>query len=254
MRWLQRAQTLAVAAACGLLFSECTQGAGERRLRVFASSSLTAPFKEIADAFMARHSNVVVDLHFAGTPRLVVQLREGAPAGVFASADAHSMERVIAQPGIRCTEPVVFAHNQLAVVVAAGAAGRVRTLTDLAAENVRVLLCAPDVPAGRYAREVLDRAGLQVRSLSDEPNVRSVLTKVALGEVDAGIVYLTDTKGADPDRVRTVPIPARVNAVATYPIVAFEGEDEGAQGQAFIAFVRSAEGRAILDKAGFSVP
>jgi molybdate transport system substrate-binding protein len=201
---------------------------------VFAAASLTAPFEQLAAAFAQRHPDHGIDLHFAGTPRLVLQLREGAPADVLAAADETNMQQVVAA-GSTLSPPVVFAHNRLTIVVAKGNPKAVRGLADLARDDLRVVLCAAAVPAGRYARQLLARAGVVVHSRSDEPSVKAVVSKVALGEVDAGIVYVTDV-------------------VATYPIAVLNGGHHRDIAAEFVAFVLSADGRAILRRHGFASP
>ncbi|MEZ5963136.1 MAG: molybdate ABC transporter substrate-binding protein [Planctomycetota bacterium] len=219
---------------------------------VFASASLTAPFRELVREFERRRPGRAVDLHFAGTPQLVMQVREGAPADVFAAADDASMRRVV-DTGWVASAPVPFAGNRLTIVVAKGNPRHIGGLADLARQGLRVVLCGPEVPAGRYARQALSRAGVTVESVSDEPSVKAVVTKVALGEVDAGIVYATDVTDAVGEVV-AVPIPEASNVRATYEIALLSGGHARADGAAFLAFVTSADGRAILGRFGFAGP
>ncbi len=236
-----------------LLLAACRDpaGAGAPAL-VLAGALLTAPFQALAEEFMRRAPGHAIELHFAGTPRLVMQLREGAPADVFASADDANMQRVVAT-GRGARAPAVFAQNRLAIVAAAGNPRDVSGLADLGRGDLVVVLCGPEVPAGRYAREALSRAGVPVRSASDEPSVKAVVAKVRLGEADAGIVYATDAEEAG-DSVHAVALPAEHDVVASYPIVALTGGPNPAAGEAFVAFVRSADGRAVLRRFGFEVP
>lgn len=224
--------------------------ADARAVRVFAASSLTAPFTELARAFEAAAPGGRVELHFAGSPQLVVQLREGAAADVFASADTATMQRVVAMGGVD-GEPLVFARNRLAIVVGRGNARGIRGLADLARAEVKLALAAPDVPAGRYARQALAKAGVAVRSLSDEPNVKALVAKVQLGELDAAIVYATDVRGPD---VEGVAIDPAYDVVAEYVIARLRAAAAGPAGAAFVAFVRSEAGRAILQRHGFVLP
>lgn len=239
--------------ALSLLTAGCSD-ASTRRVRVFAASSLTAPFEELADAFERARPGVKVDLHCTGTPRLVLQLREGASADVFASADGAQMQRVV-DVGQTRSAPSTFASNTMAIVTRAGNPLGIAGLEDLEEPKVSVLLCSPDVPAGRYARQALERAGVEVRSRSDEPSVRAVVSKVRLGVADAGIVYRTDTRsGTAGIDVVNVTIPAQHNVQAHYPIAPLTTGEQPALGDAFVAFVLGPEGQAILSSHGFGKP
>lgn len=235
----------ALAAACGP-----APGAASARVRVFAAVSLAAPFEAIAREFERRQPGGRVELHFGGTPQLVLQLREGAAADVFASADPVQMEKVVALRQVRGA-PREFARNRLAIVVGKGNPKAVQGLGDLARADLKVALCGPEVPAGRYARRAIAEAGVQVHSVSDETSVQALVGKVQLGEVDAGIVYATDVRGA---AVTAVPIPPGADVVASYPIAVLGAGPEAAGGEAFVAFVLSAAGREILAAHGFLLP
>ncbi|MBL9075931.1 MAG: molybdate ABC transporter substrate-binding protein [Planctomycetes bacterium] len=236
-----------------LLLAACGSGdsaAAPRRVVVFAASSLTAAFEALATGFEQRHPGVDVELHFAGTPQLVLQLREGAPADVFAAADTVHMQKVVAA-GRTAAAPATFARNGLAIVVAAGNPKGVASLADLARGDLRVALCGPEVPAGRYARQALAQAGVTVRSLSDEPNVKALLGKVRLGELDAGIVYRTDTR--DPG-VTGIDLAAAHDVVAEYPIAALTNGPAADLAGAFVGYVCSADGARVLAGFGFRGP
>lgn len=245
--WLLRLLCVApfLLAACG--------GADRRHVAtVFAASSLTEAFQELAAAFESEHPEIEIRLHFAGTPQLVLQLREGARADLFASADRHQMEEARRNDSVR-GESVVFARNELVIVTESGNPHRVESLADLARSDLRVLLCGPSVPAGRYARELIDRAAVDVRPVSEEPNVKSVIQKIALGEADVGLVYRTDAAAAG-DEVASVEIPVGQNVEATYPIASVgEGDADSAAGR-FLAFALSDAGRSILGEHGFLAP
>ncbi|MCK5942080.1 MAG: molybdate ABC transporter substrate-binding protein [Planctomycetes bacterium] len=243
---------LARLAAAALLSATGCAGDDRPVVRVFAAASLAAPFEQLADAFAARRPEVRVELHCAGTPQLVLQLREGAPADVFASADLVQMQNVV-DAGRAATAPRPFASNHLIIVTPPANPRGVTSLQDLARDDVTVLLCGPNVPAGRYARMALERAGVAVRSVSDEPSVRAVVSKVRLGVADAGIVYHTDALAAG-DAVHAVPIAPHFDVPATYPIVAVANGVGAARGQEFVAFVLGPEGRAILSRHGFAAP
>ncbi len=235
-------------AACG---EPASGGAGApAAVRVFAASSLAAPFEAVARAFEAAHPGLTVELHFAGSPALVLQLREGAACDVFASADETNMQRVV-DAGVAAGVPVPFAGNRLAIVVRAGNPQRVEGLADLARADLKVALCGPEVPAGKYARDALRKAGVTVVSRSDEANVRALVAKVHLGELDAGIVYATDTRLAG---VTGIALPAEHDVVASYPITVIKSGENHDGGSSFLAFVRGAVGQAILREHGFGPP
>ncbi len=226
--------------------------ASERPTMIFAAASLTTPFLALAKEFERLHPDERLDLHFAGTPQLVLQLREGAPADVFAAADEVNMQRVV-DAGIVASTPRPFASNRLAIVTAPGNPKGIRDVAGLARPDARVALCGPEVPAGRYARQMLAKAGVAVRSVSDEPSVKAVVSKVQLGEVDAGVVYVTDATDAGA-RVALVPIADEHGVVASCPIAVLSAGTNRASGEAFVAFVRSLEGQRILRSFGFSGP
>jgi molybdate transport system substrate-binding protein len=245
-RTLLAACFIALAAACG-------RNAGSRArtvVRVFAAASLTAPFQAIAAAFERAHAGQVVELHFAGTPQLALQIREGAAADVFAAADQPNMQKVV-DAGEVDGAPVEFARNRLAIAVPAANPRRLGRLSDLGRADLKVALCGPDVPAGRYAREALRKAGVTVRSVSDEPSVKALVSKVQLGELDAAIVFVTDATATG---VRGLPLDPAHDVVASYPIALLAGAGNRAAGAAFVAFVRGADGRALLAAHGFELP
>lgn len=245
---------LLAVAFLALLASGCGSdtAATQRPAVVFAAASLTAAFEELQREFERTNAGAAVELHFAGTPQLVLQVREGAPADVFASADRVNMHRVV-ETGRVVGEPATFATNRLAIVVAPANPRSIGSLAHLAREDLRVVLCGPEVPAGRYAREALAKAGATVRSVSDEPSVKAVVSKVAFGEADAGIVYVTDAASAE-GAIEAVAIPAEQNVVGTYPIARLAGGRNGEVGERFVAFVRSPAGQAVLARFGFGPP
>lgn len=235
---------LALAAGCG------GARAPVPAITVFAAASLAEPFTAIAARFTAAHPGRTVDLHCAGTPQLVLQLREGARADVFASADQPNFDKVVAL-GLVAGAGLEFARNELAIAVAPGNPFRIAGLADLARAGLRLALCGPEVPAGRYARQALARAGVEVRCVSDETNVKALVAKVRLGELDAAIVYATDVRGGG---VAAVPIAAPANVVASYPISVLRAGRDRAGGELFVAFVRSPAGRQVLAEHGFVLP
>jgi len=216
---------------------------------VFAAASLTDAFSEIGTAFEAAHPDVALTFSFAGSSDLVAQIDEGAPADVFASADQANMAALTAAAG----QPVVFATNALEIITAPGNPEGIADVADLADSDLVVVACAPEVPCGRYADQVLDAAGVTVTPKSYEENVRGVTNKVTLGEADAGIVYRTDVLAAGDD-ASGVAIPADVNVVAEYPIVATTEAPNPEGAAAFIDFVLGPQGQAILGRHGFTGP
>lgn len=230
----------------------------EGEVIVSAASSLTDAFSELADAFKAKHPDVAVELNFGSSSSLATQIVEGAPAGVFASANQTQME-VVAAAGL-ARDPRVFAQNRIVLVVPSDNTD-IQAFADIAAPGVRLVLAGAEVPVGDYARQAIAAADVAVPGFADaalanlvseEANVRAVLTKVELGEADAGVVYETDA-AISGEAVRVVTIPAEFVVPAVYPI-AEVGEDPSEVAQAFVAFVLSPEGQAILAKYGFSAP
>jgi molybdate transport system substrate-binding protein len=218
-------------------------------IKVFAAASLTAAFTEIGQQFTAANGGSKVTFNLAGSQALATQIQQAAPADVFASADTTNMDKVT---GLVNT-PQNFASNQLQIVVEQGNPKSVASLEDLADPNLKVVLAAPDVPAGKYAGEILGRAGVTVKPVSEEDNVKAVVTKVSLGEADAGIVYVTDVT-AGGDKVEGVEIPEDQNVLATYPIATVKASKARDQAQAFLDLVLSAEGQQVLKEYGFLPP
>lgn len=221
-------------------------------LVVFAASSLTESIGELAEAFEDRHPAVTVVASFAGSSTLATQILEGAPADVFAAADERSIERLTSAGAVDGASRVM-ALNRPAIVVAEGNPLGISGLDDLTDPDLVVVLCAPDVPCGGYAEQVLDRARLAMQPDSLEPSVRSVVTKVALGEADAGIAYATDVVAAD-DLVDGVAIDERANVTASYPIVVSAEAPNPPAAAAFVELALGETGREILARHGFSLP
>lgn len=215
---------------------------------VSAAASLSVAFGELEAAFEESNPGVDVVLNLGASSALREQILEGAPVDVFASADTANMDAVVAVD--LADTPVVFARNALEIVVPAGNPGGVVGPESFADESLLVGLCAEDVPCGRLAREALAAAGVTAAVDTNEPDVRALLTKVAAGELDAGIVYVTDVAAAR--GVEGIEIP---DAVATdYPIVVLRAAAHPEGAASFVDFVLSAEGRAILAAHGFELP
>ncbi len=225
-------------------------------LRIFAASSLTEAFQEMADAFEDASPGTDAVLVFAGSQVLRLQIEQGARADIFASADPRHMES-LAQEGL-VTGPRLLAENELVVIVPPGNPAGIEAFADLAGAD-RVVIGTPNVPVGAYAREVLRRAeavgalpgfeeAVMRRVVSEESNVRQVRAKVELGEADAALVYRTD---AVPGRVTTVQVPPRANVRARYLIGVVAGTRNPAAAERWVAFASSPEGRRILSRHGF---
>jgi molybdate transport system substrate-binding protein len=216
---------------------------------VFAAASLTDAFSALGASFHGANAGVTVRFNFAGTPTLVTQIEQGAPADVFASADTTNMDKLKGD-GFTTGTPQVFARNKLEIVVAPGNPKGITGLADLARGGLIYITEAPTVPAGKYALQALKIAGVTVTPKSLETDVKSVVSKIELGEADAGIVYTTDITAAG-SKVAGVPIPDADNVIATYPIVAVKASTNAPAANAFIAYVLSSSGQAKLQSFGF---
>jgi molybdate transport system substrate-binding protein len=248
------AAVLAVAAlalaACGGSDEPSGGSSGSsNEIKVFAAASLTAAFTELGQRYSSANGGTKVTFNFAGSQALATQIQQSAPADVFASADTANMDKVKDLVGT----PQNFASNLLAIVVEKGNPKGVEGLDDLGDSDLKVVLAAEEVPAGRYAKQVLDKAGVSVTPVSQEDNVKAVVTKVSLGEADAGIVYVTDVT-AGGDKVEGVDIPETQNVLATYPIATVKAGKAQDKAQAFVDLVRSAQGQRVLEQFGFLPP
>lgn len=220
-------------------------------LTIYAAASLTSSFDELAKKFHALHPGVTVKpIDYDGSSTLATQLQHGAPADVFASADDANMAKVAS---LIDGKPTVFASNTLEIAVQPGNPKKITRLTDLAAPDLTVVLCAPQVPCGTASHTLLDSDHVTVQPASEEQNVTAVLTKVKAGEADAGLVYVTDVAAAD-GAVDGVKIPDAAKAVNEYPIATMKAGPNRPAGKAFARFVLSATGQKILASYGFARP
>lgn len=226
-------------------------GGLEGTITVFAAASLTDAFDEVAAAFEDEHPGVAVEANYGASSSLREQILAGAPADVFASANLSNMDQVV-EAGAAAGHPETFAHNVLEIVVPAGNPAGVTDLADFADDGLLLGLCAKEVPCGQFGREALANAGVTPAIDTDEPDVRSLLTKVESGDLDAGIVYHTDVLAAG-DAVEGVAIPGDDNVVAEYPIAALSESDDLDAAEAFVAFVLSDAGQEILESQGFEI-
>ncbi len=235
---------LLLVTACG-----ATDTAGKKTLVVHAAASLRASFTELVAVFEAEHEDVDVKLSLGGSADLVTQILEGAPADVFASADTATMDRL----GDRAVEPVDFATNTLQIVVPPGNPAGIETLDDLADPDLDLVVCASEVPCGRATESLAAASGLELEPDSREQSVTDVLGKVAAGEAEAGVVYVTDVAAAG-GAVEGITVPEAADVVNTYPITVVEGTRHEELARAFVELVRSETGRRVLRDAGFGVP
>lgn len=215
---------------------------------VFAAGSLAEAFTDLADE--VEGSTVV--LNAGGSQQLARQILDGAPADVFAAADQRQMD-VVADAGLLAGDPQVFASNELALAVEPGNPREVRSLADLARRDLSVVLAAPDVPVGRYARQALDAAGVDVEPVSLELEVRDVVRRVALGEADAGIVYASDVRRSE-GRIDGVALPETKAVDIRYPVAALRDAPNPAGAAAFVDLILSERGRAVLAEHGLTAP
>ena len=218
-------------------------------LTVLAAASLTDAFTKIGADLHRKYPGIASTFSFAGSPTLVTQIQQGAPADIFAAADQANMQKVVTG-GFASGTPAVFAHNKLEIAVQAGNPKRITSLSDLANPAVKVDVCAPGVPCGAYSTTTFGKAGIKVTPVSQEQDVKSVLTKVGLGEADAGIVYVTDVRSAG-SQVEGVAIPDALNTTAEYPIVELKTTQSEPAAKAFVDYVLGAQGQQVLADLGF---
>jgi molybdate transport system substrate-binding protein len=253
---------LLVAVSGGVTASEVPRI--QRELTIFTAASLADAFKEMAAQIEQANPGTRLTFNFAGSPTLRTQLAQGARADVFASADEPNMHGA-EKDGTISGGPQIFARNLLVVVVPAKNPAGIYTLQDLAKPKLKLVLTNKDVPVGNYARQALEKLSqdasygpdfakrVLANLVSEETNVKQVASKVQLGEADAGIVYSTDVTPALGDAVRVIQIPPEFNVIAKYPIAAVKGANNEAGARAFIAYVLSPAGQAILARHGFLV-
>lgn len=253
-----------VLAACGGATGNTGQPApGPVTLNVFAAASLTESFNEIGQKFQSANAGVKVVFNFAGSQALEQQIASGASADVFASADQANMQKATDANLVGGAQ--IFVKNRLVVILPASNPGNITSLNDLAKKGVKIDIEAPSVPAGKYSLQVLDNmaksadygaayeTAVKANFVSQEDNVKAVVQKVQLGEVDAGFVYRTDVTAAVSDKVKVVDIPDNFNVIAEYPIAVTKKAAHADQAQAFLKYVLSQEGQAIMAKYNFIV-
>lgn len=240
--------------------STATPEPAPQTLTVFAAASLTDAFTEIGTAFDAANPGVTTTFNFAGSQALRTQIEEGAPADVFASANSKEMDTLVTDTFVAANVAQVFLTNKLVVILPADNPAALEKLEDLANSDIKIVLAAEEVPVGKYARQSFDlmdaffgtgfKDKVLANVVSNENNVKQVVTKVQLGEADAGIVYTSDAIAA-PD-LKTIEIPADLNIIAKYPIAPLVKSENADLATKFIEYVLSAEGQAVLVKWGFA--
>ncbi|TAJ47040.1 MAG: molybdate ABC transporter substrate-binding protein [Herbiconiux sp.] len=263
--------TAAMAAAMTLALAACASGGAssdapattaapspsaaalEGSITVYAAASLTSTFTELATRFEAAHPGVTVELNFAGSSDLVTQITEGAPADVFASADEKNMAKLTDVGLIDAAVPVDFATNVLQIAVPPTNPAGVASFADLAEPDTKVVICAAQVPCGAATVKVEEATGVTLSPVSEESSVTDVLGKVASGEADAGLVYVTDVAAAG-DTVRGIAFDESGEAVNVYPIAPVTATKNPDAAQAFIDFVTGGVGQGVLAAAGFGTP
>src|SRR4030042_1884464 len=242
--------------------SENPGAAQTRELTVFAAASLTDAFEEIGNAFEAANPGVKVNFNFAGSQILRTQLEQGAAADIYASADHKNMDALIEENLVIANSYHDYTSNGLVVVLPPGNPAKLESLKDLANPDIKLVLADESVPAGKYARQILFNMSqnpeygkdfetdVLANVVSNETDIRQVVTKVELGEADAGIVYVSDAVAA-PELI-TIPIPVQFNIIAKYPIAILANSSNPGLAGSFIAYLISPAGQAILDKWGFN--
>ena len=220
-------------------------------ITVFAASSLKESFTKLGKQFDALHPGDKVTFSFGPSSGLATQIVSGAPADVVASASTKNMQQVVTAGD--ASGPSDFAKNIMEVAVPPSNPAKITSVNDLAKSSVKVALCQPLVPCGVTAAKVFANAKIVVKPVTLEPDVKSVLAKVELGNVDAGMVYVTDVLAAG-SKVKGVVIPATVDASTTYPIATISKSSQAATAQAFVTYVLSPAGQSVLTAAGFEKP
>ena len=247
---------------CAPATESLTSAPESRGLTVFAAASLADAFTEIGKNFEAANPGVTVTFNFAGSQALRTQIEEGAPADVFASASGKEMDTAVAGKFVADGTPRVFLNNKLVLILPADNPASVTKLEDLARSGLKLVLAAEEVPVGNYARQSLDlmngafgtdfKDRVLANVVSNEDNVKQVVSKVQLGEADAGIVYTSDAVAAP--ELKTVEIPTELNVIARYPIAPLVKSANADLAASFVEYVFSAEGQAVLAKWGFAPP
>jgi molybdate transport system substrate-binding protein len=249
-------RTISIGIATGLLFtlSACGRSDSKVNIDVYAAASLATAMTSIASAFESAEPDIHLVLNFAGSATLVEQIKQGAPADVVVFADDKQMNDLVENGNVNKDSVTTIATNTLTLVVEKGNPLNIKNVSALASQQIRTVLCDVAQPCGKYAAQVLERAKITVQPRSWETSVSGVTQKVASGEADAGIVYITDAL-ANASKLDAVPIDASINVVNNYPIASLAELSTTAQkaAQTFINFVMG-DGQKILNDFGFVSP
>ncbi len=247
---MRRLASLVMVPIFGLVFAGCASSDDTTTsLRIAATSSLTEVFNDIGEQFMLANPDITIAFNFASSSDLALQISQGLPADVFASADVKNMAKVT-DADLLHGQPIAFATNSLEIVVEKGNPLNIDSLAQIATPGLLFVTCPIEVPIGGYTAEVLRNAGVTVTPASLEENVKGILTKVSLGEADAGIVYRTDILAAG-NSVTGVPIADNVNVTTKYLIGALRDSQNQDASQRFIIFLSSEQGQKIFSQFGF---
>lgn len=242
-----------VAAGCGEDDKAIAADALSGDLRVSAAASLTEAFTEMGKAFEAEHPGVKVTFNFAASSALAQQVNEGGPADVLVSADEPNMKKVSSTDN--ASDPRTIARNRLAILVEKANPKNITGLADLGRSGLVFVVCAPEVPCGKFGAAALAKANVTAKPASLEENVKAVVSKVALGEADAGIVYVTDVKAArDKAQGVEIDIADDVALEAVYPIAVTKAAANRDAATAWIEYVLSDDGQKTLARYGFLSP
>ncbi|MEO3826439.1 molybdate ABC transporter substrate-binding protein [Actinomadura sp. B10D3] len=227
-------------------------GGGAKTVTVFAAASLTGTFTALGKTFESSHPGVKVRFNFGGSSALAQQITQGAPVDVFASASPATMKTVTAA-NLVDGQPQTFVRNRLQIATPADNPGKVTGLKDLSDSELKVVLCAEQVPCGAAAKKALGAAGVTVKPVSLEQDVKGALNKVTLGEADAALVYRTDVKDAGA-KVHGIDFPESAQAINDYPIATLSKAPQPALAKEFVQLVLSPQGKSVMTAAGFEAP
>ena len=246
--------------ALAFMLVGCGGGEQDDTLTVLAASSLTDAFGELGKTFEERNPGVEVRQSFESSTTLLAQIRQGAPADVFASAAEEEMDAAV-EDGLVAADPEVFVRNREVIMVPQDNPAEVRSLRDLALPGIKLVLAEEGVPAADYAVEILGKANAEYGSgfeedvlsnvVSREADVRAAVNRVALGDADATFGYASDYTPDVRDRVEVIPIPEDLNIVATYPIAALKDAQNPELAREWVNLVVSEEGQSVLEEWGF---
>lgn len=232
--------------------SDDSSGAPTTTLTVSAAASLTDVFNQLQKTFQQQNPGTTVRFNYGGSSDLAQQIVNGAPVDVFAAANTSTMDTVT-KAGLAAGQPAVFVTNKLQIAVPPGNPKGVHSFADVTKPDLKVVVCADQVPCGSATTQVEKATGLTLKPVSEESDVRSVLSKVTTGDADAGLVYVTDVRSVG-DQVQGVDFPEAGRAINNYPIAQLTNATQPDLAAKFIALVRGPEGQKVLQEAGFGAP